>query len=490
MAKNSAKKKAKTEKVAEVKEKPKSGKNLISLDFYRKVVTATEKKFSLTASSLHVPYRLSFGLLLMDYLSGGGIIPGAMVQMSGKEGSGKSTICAHAFRAALNDNIPIINYHDPENALTDSMLSNIVRIDPSTLFGGPKKRASYYTDSGLETFYSANKHILKALPDKLWDGENKKWYYIFDNTKESRAMMADAGFTSYNKEKFRETNRLWVETDDPHPQGVVFVDSYPALLTDADDDKDDGSAAMALDARAFSKNIKRIAGRLRRKGFIIFGVNQIRDRPGVTYGNPEYEPGGNALAFYSALRFKFSKVSVPSGFPKGRNEDGTDTSEFSTEKSFYGPNRFDNYVYINVRNTKNKMGTPMLRGKARILFSDGKRRMLGYDPVFDTLEYLRQTGRLNGSFKKGFSIDVPELAAVGKNFGKKSIDYMDLKLLIMAEHLKEKKLIERVEKMGWKPIVRKILFKELKKQSTITAIMEAAQDKKRIKEDNEADLED
>ena len=64
-------------------------KGAIPLSFYRKAVRNTEKKFSLTSSSLQVPFRQSFGLLIFDLLSGGGIIPGFMVQISGKEGSGK-----------------------------------------------------------------------------------------------------------------------------------------------------------------------------------------------------------------------------------------------------------------------------------------------------------------------------------------------------------------------------------------------------------------
>jgi len=624
-------------------------RGLIRKDFYKKAVRNTERAYTLTSSSLKVPYRQSFGLLIFDFLSGGGIIPGTMVQISGKEGSGKSTLSGHAFGEALKVKLPIIEYRDPENALTESMLQHIVRAkDLNTLFGGDDPQAYYYTDQGLEVFYNSVKHTLKQLPDKLWHNEERKWYYVFDQDKVGRQMFSDAGFTSYDKKKFQETKRLWVETNNSYPQGIIFLDSYPALLAEKDDEDDDTSAAMALDARAFSKNIKRIVGRLKRKGFIVLGVNQIRDRPGqmhgclhsdtsipfvngntytiseivenkikgevwawdenkeefvaativnwfnngnvrkesdwitissneavfskngvvsvtvtpdhkilthagwkkaknittndmiltkettiekwvavtsitrgsgrkfrkkekfdievkgfhnylagnknngfVVHNSPEYEPGGNALAFYSGLRFQVRKVSVPQGMPRGKTEDGTDSGEFSTESSIYGKNRTDNYIYINVRNTKNKGGTPYGRAKMRILYSDGKRRMLGYDPVWDTMEYLKLTGRINGTFKKGFTINVPEMDKFLKGFTKKKFEYLDFKLLIMAEVLKESKLLERVRKelKIKKPCLRSILFKEIRNKNKMMDLLDKHQDNKAIKTDDEEDLE-
>jgi len=405
-----------------------------------------------------------------------------------------STLSGHLFRSSILSNIPIIEYRDPENALTDSMMENIVRYkDPTSLFSGAEQRAFYYPDSGLEVFYNSIKHTLKALPDKMWDQERKSWFYVFDADKAGRAMMAEAGFSKYDKQKFQDTGRLWVPTDDGAPQGIVILDSYPALLTEKDDEDDETSNVMALDARAFSKNIKRVAGRLKRKAFIIMGVNQIRDRPGVMYGPTEYEPGGNALAFYSSLRFQVRKVSVPQGMPKGKTDDGNDSSEYSTEKSIYGGGRRDSYVYINVRNTKNKGGAPLMRAKMRILFSDGKGRMLGYDPVWDVLEYLKILGRRSGNFKKGFQLNVPGMDKKFKGFSKRTLDYLDLKLLIMAEHLKEKKLIKRVEKeLKLKPILIKTLLAEMRKSPTaVRDLLESADEgRKELKDDDgQADLE-
>ena len=248
---------------------------------------------------------------------------------------------------------------------------------------------------------------------------------------------------------------------------------------------------MALDARAFSKNIKRIAGRMRRKGFILLGVNQIRLNPGQRHGNPEYEPGGEALKFYSSLRFQQRKVSVPQGLPKGIADNGEQTTEFSTEKSVYGKSRTDNYVYINVRNTKNKFGTPFGRAKMRILFNDGLGRMMGFDPVWDTLEYLRRTGRITGTMKKGFKINLPGMDEKIKGFSKRTWDYMELKLLILAEAFKESKLIERVEKeLKCKPCLRRFLFSEVGNPKRIEAIMDSVRESERVGADDDEDLEE
>jgi hypothetical protein len=197
---------------------------------------------------------------------------------------------------------------------------------------------------------------MKMLPDKIWDAEKKKWYFVFNSDKEGRALAAKAGFgngekLNYDKEKYKDTNRLWFETDETAIQGILFIDSYSSLLTEDDEEKEESSNAMGKQARAYSLNIKKIIGRLRRKGFILLGINAIRTKPGVTYGNPEYEGGGTELQLKSSLRFKNSKVSVPQGYPKGQTEDG-ETTEFSTEKSPFGDGRTDNYIYIKIRNLK------------------------------------------------------------------------------------------------------------------------------------------
>ena len=468
--------------------------------FYRKVMSDTEKKFALTAAGLEIPFRLSFGLLVYDLLSGGGMVPGTQVQVSGLEGAAKSTLCVHAFGQALKVKIPILDWRDPENAVNGKNIRNIIKREVAEIFQGPTRVAGYYPEQGLELFYNSVRNTMKNLPDKLWDAERKRWFFVFDSDQHGRQMMAAAGFKSpegskkkpYDQQKFQETGRLWVPCDNPYPQGFIIADSYPAFIPDDDDEKDDGSAAMALDARAFSKNIKRIAGRMKRKGFILLGVNQIRLRPGQTHVNPEYEPGGEALKFYSSLRFQQRKVAVPQGLPKGTADNGDQTTEFSTEKSVYGKTRTDNYVYINVRNTKNKFGTPFGRAKMRILFNDGRGRMMGFDPVWDTLEYLRRTGRATGTFNKGFKFNVPELDEKIKGFSKRTWTYMEFKLLILAEAFGESKLIERVEKeLKCRPVVRKFLFAEVANPKRVDAIMEAVRDAQVEKEDDDdEDMED
>jgi hypothetical protein len=212
----------------------------------------------------------------------------------------------------------------------------------------------------------------------------------------------------------------------------------------------------------------------------------IRTKPGVTYGNPEYEGGGTELQLKSSLRFKNSKVSVPQGYPKGQTEDG-ETTEFSTEKSPFGDGRTDNYIYIKIRNIKNKMGTPYMRATMRVLFRDGRGKFCGYDPVWDVMQYLKLTGRITKS-KNLYTLKVPEAdGVISPKFSTTPIDYMDLKRLIYAESYRDKPMLEVCEKMKMKPVLRKLLFKEIK-SFKFKELMEQARNRK--PSDDDGDLED
>src|SRR5690606_20896194 len=80
-------------------------------------------------------------------------------------------------------------------------------------------------------------------------------------------------------------------------QALLSLDSYPAMLTEKQD-TDDPSAAMAIQARMFSEQLRRVKGRMRSKRIAVLGVNQLRQKPAVMFGSPDYEPGGEALKFF------------------------------------------------------------------------------------------------------------------------------------------------------------------------------------------------
>jgi RecA/RadA recombinase len=460
-------KKAKVE-VAEDNE-PKSGKSAVNqqreflLRVYNNRLDTVEKKFNIVSSNLHIPDRLSTGTLIGDLVTGGGLVPGTMVQISGREKGGKSTKCMTILRQALLAQVPIINYWDAESALNDPNYAQPVigRDFPlRTLFFGPNKKARLYQENVLEDFYNSSKALLRQLPNKAYRADRKKWYLYFMADKEGRAMMAAFGYKSYDQELYKETGQLWCETY-PGLQGIIFCDSYPALVPADVDESDEDERGMALDARAFSKNIKKVKGILKRKGFVLVGVNQIRLKPGFNMGNPEYEPGGEALKFYADVRIQNRPRGVPSGWDRGRRADGTTTGEYGSEKSVLGKG-YDSYSYTKMVNTKNKTGQPYLEGLARIWFKDHDGKPHGYDPVFDTWQYYKMTGRVSGN-KKGMKFAVDELKG-------RKLRWEEFKLLILAETMGDSKLVDRAKKeLGFKknlPKLRAAAFAELRSGAT------------------------
>lgn len=447
----------------------------IGRDFYRKVVKDAEKQFNLSSFDLDTVERLSTGMLSTDLISGGGIMSGSMVQVSGVEKSGKSTMCMHTFGSAIRNDVPINNYWDAENALNAVVARNATGFNLRSVFNGENKRASLYSESGLEIFYNASRKVMKAIPDKIFNHEEKQWFYVFDADKEGRAAAASFGFgdAKYSKALYSSSGRLYFEAANGMPQGFIACDSYPSLVPELVDDKEEGGGGMAVMARAFSENIRKIVGKMRRKAFILFGVNQIRVNPGQKYGNPYYEPGGDALKFYSSMRHQSNVRVVPEdeGWSFGKRPGGETTKEYSIEPSIVREGIKDRYAYVHIRNTKNKMGMPFLETWMRVQIRDFKNEGCGYDPVYDTLQYLKATGRLRLKNKKSisreFGIDLPEADVKHKGFSKKQWTYADFKQFVLASSPlipKEvrREISNRFDKKGGMFDLRAMLFKELK----------------------------
>jgi recombination protein RecA len=83
---------------------------------------------------------------------------------------------------------------------------------------------------------------------------------------------------------------------------LLVVDSVPALVPKVELDGEMSDAQMGLQARMMSKALRKIAGNLDKNECTIIFINQLRDKIGTVYGNPEVTPGGRALKFYSTIR--------------------------------------------------------------------------------------------------------------------------------------------------------------------------------------------
>ena len=91
---------------------------------------------------------------------------------------------------------------------------------------------------------------------------------------------------------------------------IVIVDSVAALVPRAEIEGDMNDAQMGLHARLMSKALRRLTGAISKSKATIVFINQLREKIGNPYGNPETTTGGRALKFYSSVRLDIRKVEV------------------------------------------------------------------------------------------------------------------------------------------------------------------------------------
>ncbi|MBE6128067.1 MAG: recombinase RecA [Erysipelotrichaceae bacterium] len=83
---------------------------------------------------------------------------------------------------------------------------------------------------------------------------------------------------------------------------LVVIDSVAALVPQAELDGEMGDASVGLQARLMSKAMRKLAGVMNRSNTTAIFINQLREKVGILFGNPETTPGGRALKFYSSVR--------------------------------------------------------------------------------------------------------------------------------------------------------------------------------------------
>ncbi|MDR1595604.1 MAG: recombinase RecA [Puniceicoccales bacterium] len=90
---------------------------------------------------------------------------------------------------------------------------------------------------------------------------------------------------------------------------VVVVDSVAALITKAELDGQVGDATIGAQARMMSQAMRRLTSSISKSGCVCIFTNQIREKVGVMFGNPETTPGGRALKFFSSIRIDIRRTS-------------------------------------------------------------------------------------------------------------------------------------------------------------------------------------
>ena len=224
-------------------------------------ISQIEKEFGkgsimrLGDNSMHadVP-TISTGSLALDIALGTGGLPrGRIVEIFGPESSGKTTLCLHVIANAQRAG-GVAAIIDAEHA-----------IDPTYA-----KKIGVNVDD-----------LLISQPDCGEDALN-----IVDSLVRSNAV------------------------------DVLVVDSVAALVPRAEIEGQMGDSHMGLQARLMSQALRKLTGAASKSRTCIIFTNQIREKIGVMFGNPETTPGGNALKFYCSIRLDIRKITAikdPSG---------------------------------------------------------------------------------------------------------------------------------------------------------------------------------